>query len=182
MKFTKKLLLFVVFGLTLCFHGALSLSGGEVNGTLKVRTNTGRAGVFVDGKYLGPAANFRSTRKYKLPVGEHELKLSDPRYEDYTTTVTITAGKTTFIKQTLKPAPTMNPPYGELRTQGPDKFAAVFVNDKFMGHVDEFDSAGQRQQLNAGDYTVKIVSPSGGPAYEEKVTIKINETTTVLAK
>ena len=32
--------------------------------------------------------------------GEHEVKLNDPRYEEFSTKVTITAGKTTVISQT----------------------------------------------------------------------------------
>lgn len=48
-------------------------------GFLKVKANTGRAGVFVDGKYLGPAANFRTAQKHSISAGEHELVLREPR-------------------------------------------------------------------------------------------------------
>jgi hypothetical protein len=181
MKFSRKFLVLAVLALALSFEG-LSLAAQEGTGFLEAKVNTGRAGVFVDGKYLGPAANFRMTRKYAVPAGEHEVKLSDPRYEEYSIKVKITAGATTVITQTLAPAPTIKPPFGYLRTQGPDKFAAVFVDGKFMGHVDEFSNVGQRLLLNPGDYTVKIVSPGGGQEYEEKVTIKINATTTVKVK
>jgi len=46
-------------------------------GQLKVKADPGRAGVFVDGKYLGPAANFKRPRTYTLPVGTHEVLLRD---------------------------------------------------------------------------------------------------------
>ena len=36
----------------------------NTNGFLVSRVDPGRAAVFVDGKYLGPAANFRVARKY----------------------------------------------------------------------------------------------------------------------
>ena len=32
----------------------------------------------MDGKYLGPAGNFKVAQTYELPAGEHELKLVDP--------------------------------------------------------------------------------------------------------
>ena len=32
-----------------------------------------------------------------VPAGQHEVKLADPRYEEYTTKVAINAGKTTVI-------------------------------------------------------------------------------------
>jgi hypothetical protein len=58
--------------------------------------------VFVDGKYLGPAANFRVARTYPVAAGEHDLKLVDPRYEELTTKVTITAGKKTTVHETRR--------------------------------------------------------------------------------
>src|SRR5581483_1295108 len=88
---------------------------GQQNGSLCVKANTGRAGVFVDGKYLGPAANFRVARTYPVAAGEHEVKLVDPRYEELTTKVTIAAGKKTTIHQTLKELPLAKPPFGRLR-------------------------------------------------------------------
>jgi len=182
MKFSGKLLVLVVLGHALFFQGALSLSAQRDSGYLKAKVNTGRAGVFIDGKYVGPAANFRMTRKYTVSTGEHEVKLSEPRYEEYTTKVTITAGKTTVISQDLKPVPLIKPPYGELRTEGPDKFAAVYVDGRFMGHVDEFSNFAQRLLLNPGDYTVKIVPTAGSPEYEEKIKIEVNKTTTVKVK
>jgi len=48
------------------------------SGSLCVRANPGHAGVFVDGKYLGPAADFRIARTYSVATGEHEV-LSVPR-------------------------------------------------------------------------------------------------------
>ena len=61
------------------------LCQAEETGKLTVKANPGRAGVFVDGKYVGPAANFRIARTYAVPAGEHEIKLVDPRYEEVTT-------------------------------------------------------------------------------------------------
>ena len=151
----------------------------QETGKLTVKANTGRAGVFVDGKYLGPAANFRMARTYAVAAGEHEVKLVDPRYEEFTTKVTIAAGKKTTIAQTLKELPLAKPPFGRLRTENPDKFAAVYVNDKYMGHVDEFSNFAQGLLLNPGDYAVKIVPASGAPITQN---VKIETDKTVLVK
>jgi hypothetical protein len=148
-------------------------------GSLVVKANTGRAGVFVDGKYMGPAANFRVARTYSLPAGEHELKLEDPRYEPVTTKVTINAGKKTTVHQTLKELPLAKPPFGTLRTESADKFAAVYVNDRFMGHADEFSNFAQGLLLNPGEYTVKVVPATGAPVTQ---TVKIEANKTVLVK
>jgi hypothetical protein len=148
-------------------------------GSLCVKANTGRAGVFVDGKYMGPAANFRVARTYAVPAGEHEVKLIDPRYEELTTKVTIQPGKKTTIHETLKEVPLAKPPFGNLRTENPDKFAAVYVNDRFMGHVDEFSNPLQTLLLNPGEYTVKIVPSNGQPITQS---VKIETGKTVIVK
>jgi len=61
-------------------------------GRLKTEVNPGRAGVFIDGKYVGPAANFKIAKTYEVAPGEHELRLVDPRYQEIVKKVTITAG------------------------------------------------------------------------------------------
>ena len=152
---------------------------GQTMGSLCVKADPGRAGVFVDDKYLGPAANFRIARTYPVAAGEHQLKLIDPRYEEFSSTVTIQPGKKTTISQTLKALPPAKPPFGRLRTENPDKFAAVYVNDRFMGHVDEFSNPAQGLLLNPGDYTVKIVPATGQPITQ---TVKIEADKTVLVK
>jgi hypothetical protein len=148
-------------------------------GYLKTKVNPGRAGVFIDGKYVGPAGNFGIGRKYTVAAGEHEVTLSEPRYEDIVTKVTIRPGKTTKLNETMKRLPPAKPPFGRLRVVSPDKFAAVYVNGRFMGHVDEFSNAAQGLQLNPGEYTVEIV-PIGSPhGHEEHVKVEADSITMV---
>ena len=152
---------------------------GQQNGSLCVKANTGRAGVFVDGKYLGPAANFRVARTYSVAAGDHEVKLADPRYEELTTKVTIRPGKKTTLHETLKELPLAKPPFGRLRTESTDKFAAVYVNERYMGHADEFSNFAQALLLNPGEYSVKVVPTSGAPITQ---TVKIEADKTVIVK
>ena len=158
-----------------------SLAFAQQTGTLKVKATTGRAGVFVDDKYVGPASNFGMTRSYAVSAGEHTITLREPRYEPATTHVTIVAGKTATVKVDLKPLPEPKGPFGTLRTIGGEKYSAVYVNGAYMGHVDEFDNFAQGLLLPAGEYTVKIVSVSGTPLVEQKVQLKANETVIVRA-
>ncbi len=148
-------------------------------GSLCVKANTGRAGVFVDGKYLGPAANFRVARTYAVPAGEHQLKLVDPRYEELNAKVNVMAGKKTTVRETLKELPPAKPPFGRIRTESSDKFAAVYVNDRYMGHADEFSNSAQGLLLNPGEYEVRIVPASGQPVVQK---IKLEADKTVLVK
>jgi hypothetical protein len=157
----------------------IPIVGQQGTGYLKTKVNPGRAGVFIDGKYVGPAANFKIARKYAIAAGEHEVKLCEPRYEDVVTKVNIQAGKTTKLAERMKALPEPKPPFGRLRTIAPDKFAAVYVNGKFMGHVDEFSNSSQGLLLNPGEYGVKIVPVGGGQEKEEKVKIEADKVTIV---
>jgi len=145
------------------------------NGRLKTEVSPGRAGVFVDGKYVGPAANFKIARTYEVAAGEHEIKLEEPRYQEIVKKITITAGKTTVMKETMVALPLAKPPFGKLRIEHPDHFAAVYVNDRFMGHVDEFSNFAQALLLNPGTYEVRVVPTTGAPI-TKSVTIEAEKT------
>ena len=149
------------------------------DGTLKTKVSPGRAGVFVDGKYLGPAANFGRSRTYSIPAGEHEIKLAEPRYEEVAKKVNIAAGQKLTITETLKPLPLAKPPFGRVRTMHPDKFAAVYVNGKFMGHVDEFSNFAQGLLLNPGSYELKIVPATSGSPVAKTITVEADKTVIV---
>ncbi len=168
-------------GVLLAAIGVASLFA-QGTGFLKTKVNPGRAGVFIDGKYVGPAGNFGVGRKYVVAAGEHEVKLLEPRYEDIVTKVTIVPGKTAKLRETMKALPLAKPPFGRLRTVSADKFAAVYVNGKFMGHAGEFNNPVQGLKLNPGEYAVKIVPPAGGAVPEEKVNIVADQVTIVRAK
>jgi PEGA domain len=150
-------------------------------GYLKVDANPGRTGIFVDDKYLGPAANFRVDRKYTLAPGQHTLRLTEPRYKDHTMSINIEAGKTTKVTHVMEKAPLPEPPFGMLHfVKGPhSKFSAVFLNGQFVGHVGEYDNSLQGQLVKPGEYELKVISPEGQTIHEEKVSVKVNQTTSV---
>ena len=158
---------------------SMAVVGQQSTGYLKTKVNPGRAGVFIDGKYLGPAGNYGVSRKYTVAAGEHEVRLSEPRYEDIVTKVTIQPGKTTVLAETMKALPLAKPPFGLLRIVSPDKFAAVYVNGKFMGHAGEFNNSLQGLQLNPGEYTVKVVPANSTEGKEEHVKIEVDKVTIV---
>jgi hypothetical protein len=187
---------FAGLGALLLAVAAIPLLGQPNNGYLKTRVDPGRAGVFVDGKYVGPAGNFGVARKYAIAAGDHEVKLSEPRYKEVVTKVTIRPGKTTELVENMtwgpgyslppdglwEALPPAKPPFGTLRTICPDKFEAVYVNGNFVGHAGEFDNPVQGLLLNPGKYTVKIVPASGGQGHEEQVQIETDKVVIVRSK
>jgi hypothetical protein len=156
------------------------MASAEGVGYLKANIDPGRAGVFVDGKYLGPATNFGIARKYPLAPGEHELTLVDPRYQPFSAKVQIRDGKVTSLWEELKPLPAPKPPFGTLRVISRDKFAAVYINGRFYGHADEFSNPLQGLLLKPGQYEVRVVPTQGGTLLAWlKVPITTGEITTV---
>jgi hypothetical protein len=172
----------VIRSTSLALASALLLAAlplaAQQSGTLKVNVNPGRAGVFVDGKYVGPAKNFGMTRTYTVAAGDHEIRMVDPRYEEAVTKVTVSAGKKTEVTETLKPVPLAKPPFGVLRTESADKFTAVYINGKFFGHAGEFNNSVQGLLLPPGEYEVRLEPFSGAPV-SQKVKIEANKTVIV---
>jgi len=164
--------------LALTYSLLLALPLAAQTGTLKVKADPGRAGVFVDGKYLGPASNFGMSRTYTVAAGEHELKLAEPRYQEIVTKVTIEAGKRSVVTEKMTALPVPKPPFGTIRTHSADKYAAVYINGKYYGHNDEFDNFAQGLLLPPGQYEVRIEPASGAPAVKS-VTVVANQTVVV---
>ena len=81
-----------------------------------------------------------------------------------------------------KGLPLVKPPYGKIRAVGFQKYDALYINDHFYGHVDEFSNPGQYLCLTPGTYTVKVVPMAGGAAHEEKVTLEAEKMTIIKAK
>lgn len=160
-------------------------------GAIKARGKPGRAGVFVDGKYVGPAVRFTVPEKYETDAGEHEIRISDPRYEDYTTKVTVRPGKTTKISYKLKPVALAPPPYGRIRFGGgePESFISVtagdvspvYINDKFYGYLDEMNNRGSGWLIPPGTYRVKVSSPIFGDI-DQSVTVEANKVVVIPLK
>ena len=157
-------------------------------GRIKFSGNVGRAGIFVDGNYIGPVARFTVTETYRVAAGEHEITLRDPRYEDFKTTVTVEDGKTTKIKFKMTKLEPPKPPYARLRFGGGNAqslisvaygdTSAVYLNGQFWGYVDEFNNVGGGMVLPPGTYTVRVDSPIYGQI-NEKVTLEANRVTVI---
>jgi hypothetical protein len=165
----------------------LPLSAAD-NGYIKLRGRPGAAGLFVDGKYVGPASRFTVPEKYPLDPGSHEVSLQDPRYEEFKQKVDVKAGKTTKLHYSMKKLPVPQAPFGRLRLGGgePESFMSVaagdvgafYLNDKFYGYVDELNNVGGGLLIPPGTYQLHVSSPLFGEIRQE-VKIEANKVTVV---
>lgn len=96
--------------------------------------------------------------------------------------MTLTAGKTSELHQSMKPLPAPKGPFGMIRTEypaGSNKFAAVYVNDHFMGHAGEFNNSMQGLKLPVGEYDVRIEPENGGAPIKQHVKVEADKTVVV---
>lgn len=156
---------------------------------LRVRSSPRGAGVFVDGKYVGPAGRFSVPEKYAIEPGSHEITLKDPRYEDTTIKLDAKAGKTNKIGAKLKKKEPPKGPFGRLRLRGGEAesfwsvaagdIGAVYLNGMFVGHVDELNDVGGGLLVPAGTYELKVQSQLYGE-FTKSVTIEANKVNRVV--
>lgn len=166
----------------------LPLMAADGDTKIRVRSGPRGAGLFIDGKYVGPAGRFTVPESYPIEPGSHEITLKDPRYEDFTTKVDAAAGKTTKISAKLKKKEVKGP-FGRLRLKGGESesfwsvaagdIGAVYLNGQFMGHVDELNDVGGGLLVPAGTYELKVQSQVYGE-FTKTVTIEAGKVNRVV--
>ena len=119
------------------------------------------AGVWVDGQYVGYVKELNRGKKILLLPGKHEIVVRQPWYKDYVEQATLEPGETHVINLSLAKDGRIPPKSatGELKISATPVRAAVFVDDQFAGHVDEFGGVGKAMLLTPGQHHVRIALP-----------------------
>src|SRR6266853_6594493 len=121
------------------------------------------SGVWVDGAYVGYLKELKGSKKVLLLPGEHVITVRQDGYQDFVQTVVLQPGQTQIIRVTMDKAATgPMPPDAELATirinVNPSR-AAVFVDDRFVGHVAEFGGLGRAMLVVPGTHRIRIALP-----------------------
>jgi hypothetical protein len=119
------------------------------------------AGVWVDGQYMGYAKELKGNKKLLLMPGKHEIVVRQPWYKDYTEEAVLEPGELHTVnivlaKDALTPSKSAT---GELKISAVPDRAAVFVDDQFTGHVNEFNGVGKALLLTPGQHHLRIALP-----------------------
>ena len=119
------------------------------------------AGVWVDGQYVGFVKELTGDKKIVLLPGKHEVLVRQAWYRDHVEQVILEPGKTSLINVSLvrDEHPNTREATGELKISATPTRAAVFVDNQFAGHVDEFDGAGRAMLLTPGRHSVRVALP-----------------------
>ncbi|HKW18326.1 MAG TPA: PEGA domain-containing protein [Terriglobales bacterium] len=119
------------------------------------------AGVWVDGQYMGYAKELKGNKKLLLVPGKHEIVVRQPWYKDYSEEAVLEPGEVhtvniSLTKNAIIPAKDAT---GELKISAVPDRAAVFVDEQFTGHVNEFNGVGKALLLTPGRHQVRIALP-----------------------
>ncbi len=141
------------------------------------------AGLFINGNYFGTVAMYSHREAaIKLKPGTYEVEILDPRYKTLKAAVKIEEGKWTTLRRRLQPLQIdTEGPFGDLKTDGFPN-AAIYLNGKYYANTKELQNPLHTLLLRSGEYDMKIMSVSGEPIREEKITINADETVVVYAK
>jgi len=119
------------------------------------------SGVWVDGQYVGYLKELKGSKKVVLLPGQHEIAVKQAGYQDFTQKVILEPGQKHVIQVAMQKNPAAQYPEAtaQIKMSVSPNRAAVFLDDQFVGHVDEFDGPGQALLLAPGKHRVKITLP-----------------------
>ena len=122
----------------------------ELKAASKIEQN---AGLWLDGQYVGFVKDLEGNGTLVLLPGDHRLVFKLIGYADLTSTIVVEPGSRTRYRVAMLPNPDATYPdesdTAQLRISVKPEQAAIFVNESYVGHIDQFD--GRRgMRLSAG--------------------------------
>jgi outer membrane protein OmpA-like peptidoglycan-associated protein len=176
MKMENRLVPLTATVLLLCAGALPSLAQ---DGKLKIHVTPKQAYAFVDGHAYGEA----TIHALYLSPGDHKVDLYNYGYAPASSSVSITAGKTTKLDVTMTPINTPVPgPVGAMTIEGASR-DAILLNGKtpdfFVGHGDEFNHEWWWKQelvVPPGTYQVTVLAPvTGSEVWSGPVEVPVNQ-------
>ena len=143
---------------------------GEVKfqGATKVERDSG---VWVDGDYVGFLKELHGDKKVMLLPGDHEISVRQSGYDDFLQKIVVEPGQVQTVRVTMHvsprgPIPTVT---ATLKLNVEPGRAAVFLDDKYVGHASEFGGLGA-MLISPGKHRIKVGLP-GYRTFETEVNL-----------
>jgi PEGA domain len=176
----RHFVLVLVFGvMTIGGPGSMLFAGNDVMGEIQfvgASKIEKTSGVWIDGQYLGFLKELKGSKKVLLLPGEHEITVRQAGYRDFSQKVLLEPGQKHVVSVAMQKDETATYPEttAEIKLSVSPNRAAVFIDEKFVGHVDEFDGPGQALLVAPGKHRLKISLP-GYQAFETEVNLLANQ-------
>src|SRR5258706_15805249 len=165
--------------------GTAKITAGqnEIMGELvfEGQTNVERdSGVWIDGNYVGYLKELKDSKKIMLLPGEHEVIVRQSGYIDYVQKVVVEPGQKRLISVTLSLSPHATVPEitATLKLKIKPARAAVFLDEKYVGHAGEFGGAFRYMKISPGKHRVRVELP-GYRTFDTEVNLLADQKTEV---
>ena len=155
----------------------------EVMGELEFEGKTKleqSAGVWVDGNYVGYLKELKGKKKIMLLPGQHEVVVRQSGYVDNVQKVLVQPGEKKLVIVTLQLAPHATVPNvtAKLKLNIKPKRAAVFLDEKYVGHAAEFGGKFRSMEISPGKHKIRVELP-GYRTFVTEVDLLANQETEV---
>ena len=119
------------------------------------------SGVWVDGNYVGYLKELKGKKKVLLLPGEHEVIVRQSGYQDFVQKVVIEPGERRLVSVTLHLAPRATVPdvTATLKLKIKPGRAAVFLDEKYVGHAGEFGGKFRSMRISPGKHKIRVELP-----------------------
>jgi len=161
----------------------MTIAQNEVMGELEFAGKTKleqSAGVWVDGNYVGYLKELKGKKKVLLLPGQHEVIVRQSGYLDSVQKVVVQPGEKRLVSVTLQLAPHATVPEvtATLKLNIKPKRAAVFLDEKYVGHASEFGGKFRSMKISPGKHKVRVELP-GFRTFLTEVDLMANQETEV---
>jgi PEGA domain len=144
---------------------------GEIKfeGATKVERD---AGVWVDGEYLGYVKELKGNKRVLLMPGKHQVVVRSAGYTDFVQDIVVEPGieQVVQVRLTLAPGAVVPTVTSMLKITVHPPRAAVFLDDKYVGHTGELGGSVHALLVTPGKHRVKIELP-GYRTFETEVNL-----------
>ena len=143
---------------------------GEVRfeGATKVEKDSG---VWIDRDYVGFLKELHGDKKVMLLPGEHEISVRQSGYDDFLKKIVVEPGQLQTVLVTMHLSPRAQTPdvTADLKLDVKPGRAAVFLDDKYVGHASEFGGM-HSMLISPGKHRIKVGLP-GYRTFETEVNL-----------
>jgi len=173
----------LLFALVFSFQASRAAAQNQVMGEVKFEGTTKvekDAGVWVDGGYVGYLKELKGNKKIMLLPGAHEIVVRQSGYDDFVKKVVVEPGQTQIVSAVLLKSPRATAPEitSTLKLNIEPKRAAVFLDDKFVGHASEFGGKFRSMLISPGKHRIKVELP-GYRTYDTEINLLAGQKTEV---
>jgi len=173
----------LLFALLFSFQASRASAQNQVMGEVKFEGTTKvekDAGVWVDGGYVGYLKELKGNKKIMLLPGAHEIVVRQSGYDDFVKKVVVEPGQTQIVSAVLLKNPRATAPEitSTLKLNIEPKRAAVFLDDKFVGHASEFGGKFRSMLISPGKHRIKVELP-GYRTYDTEINLLAGQKTEV---